>query len=434
LEAAAAAGLVAGDPTGLLLPTTGFDRWAHAEPADRWQAVVDSWLQVPRRFAGASEPGGHALGPEAATTLPIADARALVLRLALDTGVGARLEPDGLLAALARQRPRLTRLPDLAVLVREIWWEAGLLGLVSLGAVSSYTDALLAGNGVVPDRLRRLFPGTQSDLVLQADLTAVAPGPLPTGTARELRLLADQESRGGGGVFRFSGGSLRRAFRAGWSAAEVHDWLISHSTTGVPQPLAYLVDDVARQVGQVRVGFAGSFVRVDDPVVAAALLAAPEAAGLGLREVVPGVLVSLSEPAEVATVLQTLGHTPAVEDESGQVLNLPPRRRAVARSREERPEPASAREAAAAALAGETGERAAGSASAEDTEAILAQLASATAAARAVRVGYVAADGAAYERDLAPLDLGSGAVRGIDRQTAAVVTIPLARISSVRAT
>ena len=69
-----------------------------------------------------------------------------------------------------------------------------------------------------------------------------------------------------------------------------------------------------------------------------------------------------------------------------------------------------------------------------DTAAILAELESATAAARPVRVGYVGADGAAQERDLAPMDLGHGSVRGIDRRTASVVTIPLARISSVRAT
>ncbi len=51
-------------------------------------------------------------------------------------------------------------------------------------------------------------------LVVQADLTAVAPGPLDHRVAGELRLLADQESRGAGGVYRFSPASLRRARRA----------------------------------------------------------------------------------------------------------------------------------------------------------------------------------------------------------------------------
>ncbi|UUZ57808.1 helicase-associated domain-containing protein [Nocardioides sp. B-3] len=78
----------------------------------------------------------------------------------------------------------------------------------------------------------------------RADLTAVAPGPLETELARTLHLLADVESRGGATVYRFTNGSVRRAFDAGWSALEVHDFVGSVSRTPVPQPLTYLVDDV----------------------------------------------------------------------------------------------------------------------------------------------------------------------------------------------
>ena len=58
-------------------------------------------------------------------------------------------------------------------------------------------------------------------------------------------------------------------------------------------------------------------------------------------------------------------------------------------------------------------------------------LRSATQEARPVRVRYVTADGQPAERELAPLDLGAGAIRAVDRDTAQVITIPLARISSV---
>ena len=61
----------------------------------------------------------------------------------------------------------------------------------------------------------------------------------------------------------------------------------------------------------------------------------------------------------------------------------------------------------------------------------LDRLRSATRQARPVRVGYVTADGRAVERELSPLDLAAGAVRGVDRESAQVVTIPLARISAV---
>jgi hypothetical protein len=61
----------------------------------------------------------------------------------------------------------------------------------------------------------------------------------------------------------------------------------------------------------------------------------------------------------------------------------------------------------------------------------LDRLRSATRQAQPVRVGYVTADGLAVERELAPLDLAAGAVRGVDRESAQVITIPLARISAV---
>jgi hypothetical protein len=65
------------------------------------------------------------------------------------------------------------------------------------------------------------------------------------------------------------------------------------------------------------------------------------------------------------------------------------------------------------------------------TEVALDRLRSATRQAQPVRVGYVTADGRAVERELSPLDLAAGAVRGVDRESAQVVTIPLARISVV---
>ena len=92
---------------------------------------------------------------------------------------------------------------------------------------------------------------------------------------------------GGAGVFRFSPASVRRGFDAGWAAAEIHAWLEQHSATGVPQPLRYLVDDVARQFGSIRIGSAETYLRSDDPAQTAALLAHPEAAYLGLREITP---------------------------------------------------------------------------------------------------------------------------------------------------
>ena len=97
--------------------------------------------------------------------------------------------------------------------------------------------------------LAALLPEPVDHVLLQADLTAVAPGPLESQLARRLQLVADVESRGGATVYRFTPGSVRRALDTGWSAAEVHEFIGSVSRTPVPQPLSYLVDDTARTFG-----------------------------------------------------------------------------------------------------------------------------------------------------------------------------------------
>ena len=167
---------------------------------------------------------------------------------------------------------------------------------------------------------------------MQADLTAVAPGPLAHEVAGELRLLADQESRGGGGVFRFSAGSLRRAFDAGWSAAEVHRWLERHSThrraaaAGLPgrrrRPPA------RQHPGRQRAGLPADRRRGPGRGPAGP----PGASALGLRSVAPGVLVADGGAAEVVALLHALGHTPAIEDAAGALVTTPARQRAPRRA------------------------------------------------------------------------------------------------------
>ena len=339
-------------------------------------------------------------------------------------------------AGLAWHRPQLAATPvDAATVTEWTWPEATWLGLVALDALSSFAALVVAGpDAPWPAALAELFPTPVDAVVIQADLTAVAPGPLDHTVAAELRLLADQESRGAGGVYRFSPASLRRAYDRGWSAAEVHDWLGRHSATAVPQALAYLVDDVGRQHGSIRVGPAAAVLKLEDAAQAAALLKHPQAGELGLRQVAPTVLVAAVEEPELVALLQEAGHAPVVEDAAGRALRPPTRLRV--------PPPARApatgidratAEALAATLrrADRRTRRADRPVATPATEVTLDRLRSATQQAQAVRVGYVTADGRAVERELAPLDLAAGSVRAVDRASAQVVTIPLARISAV---
>ena len=168
--------------------------------------------------------------------------------------------------------------------------EAEQLGVTGLGALSAPGRALLAASegeeSAVEARAAARAPGrapvarassTRSSrccppvdhVLLQADLTAVAPGRSSTSSRASSALLAEVESTGGATVYRFSESTVRRALDAGRSAPRT-SWpargAVAHP---VPQPLEYLVTDVARRHGAVRVGLASAYVRCDDPTTIA---------------------------------------------------------------------------------------------------------------------------------------------------------------------
>ena len=192
----------------------------------------------------------------------------------------------------------------------------------TMAAAPAATAATLAAAATALDAA---LPERVNHFLLQADLTAVAPGPLEPDLARELGLVADVESRGGATVYRFSPASVRRALDAGRTADDVLALLDQHSRTEVPQPLRYLVGDVARRHGRVRVGTAQSFVRADDEAALTTLLAHREAAALRLRRLAPTVLAAQEPATVVLEVLRDLGLAPVVEGPDGDVLLSRPR-------------------------------------------------------------------------------------------------------------
>lgn len=447
LETAAATGLIAAGDGGRLLPTIEYDRWAEREPADRWRALAAAWRHSDRLSGLSSEPGGHALGPESEAP-GAASVRGLVAELLAATDVGTVPDLADLAAAVAWHRPRLVRVGGVPLesVLGWTWREAGWLGINSLDAISALARAAIqADTHPLPAALAEAFPATVDQIVLQADLTAVAPGPVPYRLARDLRLLADQESRGGAAVFRFSGPSLRRTFDAGWSAADVHRWLEHHASTGIPQPLAYLVDDVARLHGSIRVGPANAYIRIADEAQVTAILAHPDAAVLGLRELASGVLVAAAEPYEVVDFLHRIGHSPAAENADGRSVAAPDPLRAPRRTGHRRRPDVQAVETAAAVLLGEhvrhgrqqrpaTTPGGTPVTTPSVTAETLARLGSARSTGDAVRIRYVAADGTPTDRELRAVQTDAGLVRGIDSTSDRPVSIPLSRVSSIDAT
>ena len=216
--------------------------------------------------------------------------------------------------------------------------EAAWLGVTGAGAVSGFGAALLGDRPRRRDRRRprprrrpdvdagadaldAALPDPVDHVLLQADLTAVAPGPLEPAIARELALAADVESRGGATVYRFTPASVRRALDAGRTGEELLRELTTHSRTPVPQPLEYLVDrhraplrPAARRRGRLVRARGGP----ERPRRAARRPARRRRCGCaGSRR---RSLAAQAAPDAVLTLLRDLGLTPAAESAEGDLL------------------------------------------------------------------------------------------------------------------
>jgi hypothetical protein len=288
-----------------------------------------------------------------------------------------------------------------------------------------------------------MLPEPVDHILLQADLTAVAPGPLETSLARRLGLAADVESRGGATVYRFTPASVRRAMDLGWSAVELHAFVAEVSRTPVPQPLSYLIDDTARTFGVVRVGLAEAYLRADDEQALIEVLHHPAAASLGLRRLAPTVLISTTPLAVLLPRLREAGIAPVVEAADGSVHVARPDAQRARTPRRAAEGAAVAREAArasavvAAVRAGDTvaAARPAGvGATTLDPGGALAELSEAIDADAAVVIGYVDNHGVRADRVIRPLSVEGGQLRAYDVRSDAERLFAVHRISSVRPT
>jgi hypothetical protein len=298
--------------------------------------------------------------------------------------------------------------------------------------------------------LAPLLPEPLDHVLLQADLTAVAPGPLQRPLADMLGVLADVESKGGATVYRFTPASVRRALDVGRTASDLHAFLAEHSRTPVPQPLTYLIDDVARRHGHLRVGAASAYVRCDDDALLNEILADKRAAGLSLRRLAPTVLATPSDPAALLDGLRAMGFAPAAESAEGDVLitradaHRTPPRTAPEPVPDGPPTPdatlltAAIRAIRAGDLASTTprkpateSPRSGGDLPRTTSAETLATMQAAVLTGEALWIGYVNAEGAASQRVIAPVRVEGGFVTAYDHTADEVRTFPLHRITGV---
>jgi hypothetical protein len=317
--------------------------WLTLPRQEQWLWLVNAWLAserapslvgqpvngqaaVPALHRGAAVNTINALSAEAQRPdAPVVRKRILEILAELTREAAAAdgqapvLDAAAVLERADWTQPRMAR--RFSSLIKGVLAEAEMLGLIGSGALSQIGAAIAAEQ---PDEamgiLGEHLPAALNHVLLQADLTAVAPGYLAPDLTEKLLTMADAEGQGPATIYRFSTASVRRALDAGQDAQAMLEFLGLHSATAIPQPLKYLIEDTAARHARLRVGSAASFIQSDDETALLELLNTPGASGLGLVRLAPTVLVSQAAPRDTAQVLRSLGLSPSVdESEAGGV-------------------------------------------------------------------------------------------------------------------
>ena len=426
-------GLIVIDTDDQILPTNAFDIWLTKDAEDRWHSLVTLWLET-SRVAGLIGKGDSksvaALGPEL-DRAGIAGLKRSLLALMASL---PEIDPEitSLQERMKFDLPTRTNNEYITWILREAEW----LGITGQGAISSFGKALISGTDL---GVQAALPSPVDHILIQADNSAIAPGPLTVEVANEMGTLADIESRGGATVYRFTEGSIRRALDHGKTGESIRDCLKKTSKTPMPQPLEYLINDVAKRHGRLRVGQANSYIRCEDEGLIAQITHDKNLEDLRLRKLAPQVLIAEVEINELVTRLREASYLPAVENGTGILFSAPAIRRAKSRPRPPRvivensaPTEKIITAAVRALRAGEKATshkpREVPRTTANETLDLLNQFIDEQAT---ITIGYADSNGGVSNRLIDPLSISLGTLVARDHATGEVAQFRIPRITGV---
>lgn len=193
--------------------------------------------------------------------------------------------------------------------LQQIHRQAELLGVSAHGALSEVGRAL--ADGVDGEQVHAMavaaLPQVRDRIIVQADLTIIAPTPLPHELARTLRRFCTVESTGGATVYRLSTDSLVLGLSEGMTAEEMLTVLEEHSDVPLPQPVQFLIRDTAASHGRVQVRSAASVLTTEDAHSMTAVLASLGAYSDQVQRVSDTVAVTTLDPAQLISAARAAG-------------------------------------------------------------------------------------------------------------------------------
>ena len=426
-------GLIVIDSDDQILPTNVFDLWLTRSVEEQWIALTSLWLET-SRVSGLIGKGDSkniaALGPELDRG-GTSNLKKVIFKV-LESHPEVDPLLDSMTATVAWLIPSRANRDYIEWILREAEW----LGITGQGAISSFGAALLKSEEL---GVEAALPKPVDHILIQADNSAVAPGPLTLELANAIGTIADIESRGGASVYRFSESSIRRGLDHGQTGDQIKDFLKKISKTSMPQPLEYLIADVAKRHGRLRVGSTNSYLRCEDEGLVQEILHDKRIDHLRMRKLAPQVLVCDVESSELIRTLRDAGYLPAAENATGVLVTAPSVRRAKARPKPPRvvaelntPTEVIVASALRALRAGERATshkpRDVPRTTANETVDLLHQYIQERAS---LTIGYADANGGVSNRLIDPLSISLGTLVARDHATGEITHFRIPRITGV---
>jgi len=439
-ELAYAAGLISIEGDDRILPSSEFDLWQVKSATEQWREIINIWLKSTRVIGlinRVDSKGITPLGNELDRSWAPKIKSQLIHTLERNPEIAPEL--DSAQKWIHWLAPKAIRSQLINEFIEWSLTELEWIGVTGAGRLSKYGSKFLADPSLID--LESALGEKIDYILIQGDNTAIAPGQLTIELARTLSTFADIESRGSATVYRFTEGSIRRGLDHGHNGDEIKAILNKISKTPLPQPLEYLIGDVSKRHGKLRVGYANTYIRSDDSSLISQILNDKKLASLRLRQIAPQVLIAEVESGDSLEELRIAGYLPSLESSSGSVISLPSQIRA--KSKPKPPKPlleqtnlddelivtavrslrASDRASRARSVAKDLPRT-----NATETMALLRNFVDSQ---ESILIGYADTNGAVTQRIVEPISISMGNLIAKDHGNQSVTQFKIARITGV---
>lgn len=271
------------------------------------------------------------------------------------------------------------------------------------------------------------LPAVQTRIILQADLSIIAPGPLPTETESLLRRFANTETIGLASTYRLSALSICHGIETGLTTKQISELLTKTFGAKLPQPVEYLLNEVNSRFGRLVIREVAnsderSVIESNDLVLLTEIGNDPRLRPFSLVRPEAERLTCRFEPSVVYFGLRECGYLAIRQDSTGKVISpLASSETGVTEKTHDKWDDAIARIRNADQESSKSGN--------DETITRQVQLAIRNKARLLITVNRT--DGTQLEIELEPNSIANGRLRGLDRKAQVERTLPLTTIAAI---